>query len=539
MSNSGGNVPTQVTQIEMNGDTVTDFDPDQVPFHDQEQIIRDGLQQRGWSVNFLQGDQTSKRRLFKISKGGTSFSVVTYIFSNLAWSSGKRSHEEKRIQLTRPYSEHAADFALEMDQDPRCALMGIYRRNGLILFCAWDPAAYAGHSNPSSCYVKTPAMASAARSGFGQGIDTKKRLVCCFTPDLLAYYLENMAFLHENVVASDDLILPAPESEEIPPLDEKLTLAINPVDQDLPHNRIFYGAPGTGKSHNLDLDLKANFPDEALFERTTFYPDYTSGTFMGSYRPTPVYKDSSGSFLEADRKSTAPSLEPMIDYRFVPGPFLRLLAKALNNPEHNFCLVIEEINRANASAVFADAFQMLDRDDDGNGKFTVTLAPEARDFLSSIGHTGPVRIPANMFVWATMNSADQGVMMLDSAFKRRWSMEYVGLDDGETVVEDWELELAFLQTPIKWNAFRQAINTHLAAQSITEDRLLGPFFMTAKDLGRPKAFEDKLLQYLRDDVVKNAPGKLFSGGATTFGALVKRYRNGENIFVPEIDLGAG
>ena len=118
-------------------------------------------------------------------------------------------------------------------------------------------------------------------------------------------------------------------------------------------------------------------------------------------------------------------------------------------------------------------------------------------------------------------------------------MEYVGLDDGETVVEDWELELAFLQTPIKWNAFRQAINTHLAAQSITEDRLLGPFFMTAKDLGRPKAFEDKLLQYLRDDVVKNAPGKLFSGGATTFGALVKRYRNGENIFVPEIDLGAG
>ena len=91
MSNSGGNVPTQVTQIEMNGDTVTDFDPDQVPFHDQEQIIRDGLQQRGWSVNFLQGDQTSKRRLFKISKGGTSFSVVTYIFSNLAWSSGKRA----------------------------------------------------------------------------------------------------------------------------------------------------------------------------------------------------------------------------------------------------------------------------------------------------------------------------------------------------------------------------------------------------------------------------------------------------------------
>lgn len=530
---------TPVTQIELNGDTVTDVDPDQVPFEEQEQIIRDGLQQRGWAVEFLQGDKATKRRLIKITKGSTSLSVITYIFSNLAWSSGGRSHDEKRIQLSRPYEEHAIDFAYGMDQDPRCALMGIYRRNGLILFCAWDPGAYAGHSNPSSCYVRTDAMASAARNGFGQSIDGKKRLVCCFTPDLLAYYLENMAFLHDNVVASSDLILPAPEGEETsPPLNEKLSIPVYDVDKDLPHNRIFYGAPGTGKSHNLDLDLKANFPDEALFERTTFYPEYTSGTFMGSYRPTPIYKSGEGVFLEADRRTPAPSLEPMIDYRFAPGPFLRLLAKALNNPDHKFCLVIEEINRANASAVFADAFQMLDRDDDGNGRFTVSLTPEAQDFLSSMGHTGPVRIPANMYVWATMNSADQGVMVLDSAFKRRWSMEYIGLDEGDAIVEDWEIALAFLPAPIKWNVFRRAINAHLSSQGITEDRLLGPFFMTRKDLGKPKAFEDKILHYLRDDVVKNTPSKLFAGGASTFGALVKRYRQGDNIFVPEIEFGA-
>jgi len=100
-------MPTPVTQIELNGDTVTDVDPGQVPFEDQEQIIRDGLQQRGWAVDFLQGDKTTKRRLFKITKGSTSFSVITYIFSNLAWSSGGRSHDEKRIQLSRPYEEHA------------------------------------------------------------------------------------------------------------------------------------------------------------------------------------------------------------------------------------------------------------------------------------------------------------------------------------------------------------------------------------------------------------------------------------------------
>ncbi|MDO5506396.1 MAG: AAA family ATPase [Pseudoxanthomonas suwonensis] len=534
-------MPIAVTQVELNGETVTDFDPPHVTFEDQEQIISEGLKQRGWTVTFLESDKATRRRLFKISKGSASLSVITYIFPNLAWSSGGRSHEEKRIQLSRPYAEHAEDFTRDKNKEPRCALMGIYRRNGLILFCAWDPAAYAEHSNPSSCYVRTDAMASAAQTGFGQGIDTKKRFVCCFTPDLLAYYLENLAFLHDNKVVDDDLEMPMLEEGVTSSLDEKLTVAVNvnKVNERLPRNRIFYGAPGTGKSHNLDLDLKSNFPDEALFERTTFYPDYTSGTFLGSYRPTPIYRGGVGAFLEADRKTPAPSLEPMIDYRFVPGPFLRLLAKALNNPEHNFCLVIEEINRANASAVFADAFQMLDRDEDGNGKFAVTLAPESMDFLASMGHFGPVRIPANLYVWASMNSADQGVTPLDSAFKRRWSMEYVGIDEGEDVVEDWELELAFLPAPIKWNKFRQAINNHLVSQGITEDRLLGPFFMTERELSWPRAFEDKLLLYLRDDVVKNAPSKLFTGGSATFGALVKRYRQKENIFVPEISFSDG
>ena len=528
-------MPNQVTQIEKDGTQVTDFDPDQVPFEAQEDIIQTGLQDRGWAVNFVQQDKTTRRRLLKIEKGGKTLHVITYIFSNLSWSSGGRSVDEKRIQLSRPFSEHAADFALDKAADPRCALMGIYNRNGLTLFCAWDASAYANHSSPSSCYVKADAMSAAARNGIGQSTDSKGRLVCCFTPDMLAYYFENMSFLHERIMSHDDLTMPELEQTSVSLLD--FDAPVNPIMDDLPHNRIFYGAPGTGKSHNLNLDLEMHFPDDSLFERTTFYPDSTSGTFIGSYRPTPIYRTAEGTFLEADRKSAAASLEPIIDYRFVPGPFLRLLAKAMANPDHNFCLVIEEINRANASAVFADAFQMLDRDDEGTGKFTVTLSPEAMDYLASKNFGGPVRIPSNLYIWATMNSADQGVLPLDSAFKRRWSMEYVGLNDGEDVVKDWELDLLFLDQPIKWNAFRGAINAHLARQGIAEDRLLGPFFMTKKDLARPKAFENKLLQYLRDDVVRNAPGKLFAGGSATFGALVQAYRQKANIFVPEIVLG--
>ena len=524
---------TKVTQINPDGTTVTDFDPDQVPFEDQEDVIRAGLQQRGWSVTFLQADKTSRRRLFKIEKGGESYEIISYIFSNLSWSSGNRSINEKRIQLSRPYAEHSADFMLAKDGSPRCALMGIYRRGGLTLFCAWDAGAYLDHSSPSSCYVRTDAMVSAARNGIGQAPDAKKRLVFCFAPDMLAYYLVNMDKLHEQVVASDQLFLPAPEESTAREESEKVTVSANPINDDLAHNRMFYGAPGTGKSHNLGLDLAKYFPDNALVERTTFYPDTTSGTFMGAYRPTPIYRSAEGEFFGADMTSPVPSYEPVIDYRCEPGPFLRLLGKALSNPGHNFCLVIEEINRANASAVFAEAFQLLDRDEEGKGKYAVSLAPEARTYLTALGHPGPVRLPSNMYLWATMNSADQGVLPLDSAFKRRWTMEYVGLNDGEQVVKDWELRLPFLAEPIKWNMFRKAINAHLEQQGIAEDRLLGPFFMTPKDLARKGSFESKILQYLRDDVLRNQPNRLFPG-SPSIGGLIAAYRAGKNIFVPEI-----
>ncbi|TCU52341.1 dynein-related subfamily AAA family protein [Novosphingobium sp. PhB57] len=378
-------------------------------------------------------------------------------------------------------------------------------------------------------------MADGARTGFAADRTKNGYIRCAFVPEMLASFLHNMPFIFKWGTETEEE--PSDLEAEIS-ADNEFTAPINAIQDDLPHNRIFYGAPGTGKSHNLKSGLERYFPDKELFERTTFFPEYTSGMFMGAYRPTPIYRAAEGQFFQADQKQPAPSLEPIIDYRHMPGPFLRLLAKALSHPEHNFCLVIEELNRANASAVFADAFQMLDRDDDGTGKYEVTLPQEAQDYLATHGHLGPVWIPSNMYIWATMNSADQGVFPMDSAFKRRWSMEYLGIDDGEEVVKDWEMSLPFITTgPIKWNKFRKAINIHLARQGIAEDRLIGPFFMTRKDLAKPKAFEDKIIQYLRDDVMRTAPGKLFAGEAKSFGALVSAYRRGENIFVQDIKFG--
>jgi hypothetical protein len=136
-----------------------------------------------------------------------------------------------------------------------------------------------------------------------------------------------------------------------------------------------------------------------------------------------------------------------------------------------------------------------------------------------------------------MNSADQGVLPLDAAFKRRWSFQYVPLDMGEAVVDSCTIQLSFLPEPIKWNDFRRVVNAHLARREVAEDRLLGPFFMRPHELSSADAFVNKLLLYLRDDVLRHNPEVLFRGTSLTYGALVKSYQAGENIFVEDVSFG--
>ncbi|RGP41524.1 Type-2 restriction enzyme BsuMI component YdiS [Altererythrobacter insulae] len=514
-----------LTQIESDGTTVIGEDPPFPNFSVQTDIIKNAFTDQGWTIIDYQKDEANRFHYIEVSKSGKQDFFLIFIPSRFSYSSPRANLGEKRIQLYESNQEKRLDLLGEFGLS-HCALLGLYIFEDTVLFGAWSPSHL--KRGATNLWMNSELLSEGARTGFARQKNQTGEILAAFIPAMLPSYLLGMDILHEGFEYGE-----GDEADEETPD----ALPQNEVPADLPHNRIFYGAPGTGKSHNLNAELEAHFPNESFFERTTFYPDYTSGTFMGAYRPTPIYREAEGDFLEADKTSTARNLEPLIDYRFVPGPFLNLLSRALANPGHNYCLVIEEINRANASAVFADAFQLLDRDENGVGKFTVTLAPEAQDYLVSQGHVGPVRLPANMYIWATMNSADQGVLPLDSAFKRRWTMEYVGLDDGEGVVGDWDIKLAFLENPIKWNAFRKVINAHLSRQGITEDRLLGPFFMTKKELARDSAFENKLLQYLREDVVNSAPSKLFAGGSSTFGSLVKSYRAGENIFVPEISFG--
>lgn len=266
-------------------------------------------------------------------------------------------------------------------------------------------------------------------------------------------------------------------------------------ESNLKRNIIYFGAPGTGKSYNLNKDGK-NLTSN--YERITFHPDYSYANFVGTYKPVPKGED--------------------ISYEYVPGPFMRSMVKALKNPSEPFLLIIEEINRANVAAVFGDVFQLLDRDSDNTSEYPIDVTEDMKNYLKSELNEDfeKIKIPSNLFIWATMNSADQGVFPMDTAFKRRWDFKYFGINHNEQLVSNIKVELNGFT--ISWNDLRKAINEELLTYKINEDKLLGPFFAFNEyfdseiPLGIFKEiFKNKIIMYLFEDAARSKRNELFSG----------------------------
>ena len=324
----------------------------------------------------------------------------------------------------------------------------------------------------------------------------------------------------------------------------------------MPRNLIFFGAPGTGKSFQLNkLGVKTEDNPEGIFpkehvRRVTFYPDYTYSQFVGSYRP----------FTKDDK----------IGYHYIAGPFLKTYIDASTHPYDNYLLIIEELNRANPAAVFGDVFQLLDRDAFGASEYYVSVPMEMakcikeslddlddderksiedffdpdmdfEDFSESM--LRDLSLPPNMFIWATMNSADQGVFPMDTAFKRRWDFRYIGINEGEdatlSVLGGARLSehcVAIKERPARWNELRKAINMLLLDIGVNEDKLLGPFFLSPEalsdkpygDMGKSRfvaAFEDKVLLYLYEDAGKMKRKGIFRDGNATFADVCDEFED--------------
>lgn len=279
---------------------------------------------------------------------------------------------------------------------------------------------------------------------------------------------------------------------------------------DKPRNLIVFGAPGTGKSYFLNDQIK----DFKKIERVTFYPSYSYSQFVGCYKPV----------MNGEN----------ISYSFVPGPFLRTYVDAVNNPSKNYLLIIEEINRADAASVLGDVFQLLDRDKDGNSIYSISASEDIKKYLEEEkirSEPDKLSIPSNMYIWATMNSADQGVFPMDTAFKRRWDFLYFDLD-GKPIEDN-------ANCPVKkdnWEDIRKAINNWLCEKKINEDKHLGKYFLDAgvnvEEKDFRDAFKNKVLMYLYEDAARAFRSELFENNS--FSAILRDFNTiGTGIFKPE------
>lgn len=267
---------------------------------------------------------------------------------------------------------------------------------------------------------------------------------------------------------------------------------------------IYYGAPGTGKSHRIKKELKEmNVSKENIF-RTTFHPDSDYSSFVGCYKPTMKPVD--------DKYKAVAGKDEEIAYSFVPQTFIKAYTQAYKKPNENVYLIIEEINRGNCAQIFGDLFQLLDRDDNGVSEYPIKadsdlkmyLEGELKDYPDGI-KDGELCLPSNLYIWATMNTSDQSLFPIDSAFKRRWDWEYEPIKYMNT---DWVIEVG--GNMYSWTSFQKEVNNRIFDATNSEDKMLGDFFVKPNNnVISEKQFINKVLFYLWNDVCKDGDGDIF------------------------------
>ncbi len=290
-------------------------------------------------------------------------------------------------------------------------------------------------------------------------------------------------------------------------------------------NILIYGVPGCGKSHYIKKNY--TLTDENS-ERVVFHPDYTYSDFVGQILP------------QIDDTTNT------IDYKFIAGPFTRLLKKCEEDKDAMHYLVIEEINRGNAPAIFGEIFQLLDRNSSGVSEYGISNTDIAKKVYDD--ENQKVKIPSNLTILATMNTADQNVFTLDTAFKRRWEMLSIrnnfklkdGIDE-EDIKFNAQLNYKLCDSSIDWKTFAVAINKVIIEESESnlgsEDKRLGHFFIKQSEMADVNKFSEKVIMYLWNDVFKFEKSKVFNSQYTTLEDVLDAFAGKERFNVFDEKLG--
>ena len=280
-----------------------------------------------------------------------------------------------------------------------------------------------------------------------------------------------------------------------------------------PNQVIYFGAPGTGKSHTVKGYTK-DLPEGNVF-RTTFHPDSDYSTFVGSYKPTKEKRPVRNVAGDIVKQNGQEVYEEAITYNYIPQAFTKAYIRAWQTEEPVF-LVIEEINRGNCAQIFGDLFQLLDRKNNIS-EYPIKPDHDLGSYISeqfkeygcvasedsAIFKGEELCLPANLYIWATMNTSDQSLFPIDSAFKRRWEWRYIKIAkpiDKETGNPfDWHIE-----GNTDWWQFLKKINAIINKMTNSADKQLGYFFAKADDAGEIKydRFVAKVCFYLWNDIFK-------------------------------------
>jgi len=423
-------------------------------------------------------------------------------------------------------------------------------------------SALKGRITASVFFTETNSRFSGA---FNAALEAYERFLQAHESSIMVSATSNSAFPEESAVGSlSESYGTLPQSNIIDGAykDTKLRdyehVAMSPIQ------KIYFGAPGTGKSFIIKTLLEAYYiaPDDRAKHcvRVTFHPDYDYSDFIGTLRPV-------------RNKDTGQQ-----DFIFVPGPMTRIIEECFNCPEDTFFLIIEEINRGNAPAIFGDSFQLLDRNSSGESEYKVHNEEVAaylkeKTRYREVFDNGEIWFPSNLSILCSMNTADQNVFVLDTAFTRRFDREYVRLDfdhlnslepskkkaymgeievfSGDKALTDLfaNTELAGDISKLKdigqlkrnWSTFAILVNRLIdivndfeGTDQISEDKKLGPFFVSETDLLSKSSFINKVVYYLKQDVFRyseqyfNSPfQKMFDEYIKETGDLFTLLKGGE------------
>lgn len=361
------------------------------------------------------------------------------------------------------------------------------------------------------------------RGGDREGVDCKEYANDQGKFPLKDYFIEKMKLTPEHVGKVYLIFVPLKNDGSefelsVTPFKNKVTPHAGSYS-DFPLQQIFYGAPGTGKSFRIKRDTA----NQSKI-RTTFHPDSDYSTFVGCYKPTMSNEgDRAGQEKGGGTKQ--------IEYAFVAQAFLKAYVKAWKSycskesenakPQY---LIIEEINRGNCAQIFGDLFQLLDRNEDGYSTYPIVADTDIQKYLSKefeeldvpdslnmiyddydgnvaedIKNGTVLALPNNFYIWATMNTSDQSLFPIDSAFKRRWDWKYMPID---TKKENWNIEVD--GNKYSWTVFLEKVNEQIFEVTKSEDKKLGFYFCRANNnvVGAEK-FVSKVIFYLYNDVFKD------------------------------------